>query len=312
MGIANPDNCVAMATGQVRAAQALRDDLLAALFPHSGSAPSELLQSRVKLKLKLLTFGIERALLKSGPEQHQSWNTLSESGLLREGALVDFALSRIAEDKLQNALQSVVKSSALSQLPVILLGHSNERLAAIARTLLHAEHVAATDDAILYHRLDSELLHLLCWRVVAALLECKAADTDTLSNAANALLAEHHSRLNPLAIARKVVFFLGSEYRVSMRDPRSSGLLLFVAWMDRDYNLGCDFILRLIGGGHVAPLLLLLKGQETETHTALEIVIALRSAFGNSDMPDIRDAYLAIDPIEARVAIETWRENLPV
>ena len=100
LGIANPEDAVTLATGQVVATHALRDDLMAVLFPRGGELPSELLQSRVKLKLQALTSGIERALLPRGPEQLQSWSLLSESGLLREPALIDFALSRIAEDKL--------------------------------------------------------------------------------------------------------------------------------------------------------------------------------------------------------------------
>ena len=310
MGIANPEDAVTLATGQVLATHALRDDLMAALFPRSGALPSELLQSRVKLKLQALTSGIERALLPQRSARLQSWNLLSESGLLREPVLIDFAMSRIAEDNLFQNLKMATESSILSQLPVSLLGHHNDRMSEMARNLLHAEQVSLSDDSQLFQRLDSEILHLLCWRVVAALLEGKVAENEQLSEAAHTLLSKHDADLNASAIARKLVFFLGPEYSEQLADPRKSGLNLFVASLDQDYGLGSDFLIRLIGSEHVTPLLVLLKGQGLSVGTVAEIIPALRGTMVDTASPDWQSVYAELDPVEARAAITSWTSDV--
>lgn len=306
MGIANSEDAVALATGQVLATHALRDDLMAVLFPRGGALPSELLQSRVKLKLQAVTLGVERVLLPTGQERLHSWSPLSESGLLREPALVDFALSRIAEDKLLRNIKIASGSSVLGQLPVTLLGQGNDRLSEMARKLLHAEQMSVSDDSKLFQRLDSETLHLLCWRVVAALLESNAAENEMLSEAAHTLLSMHDADLNPSTIARKLVFFLGQEYREELTDPCKAGLNLFVASLDQDYALGSDFLLRLIGSEHVAPMLVLLKGQGLSVDKATEIIPALRGNTADTASLDWQAAYAKLDPVEARAAIMSW------
>lgn len=307
MGIANPEDAVTLATSQVLATHALRDDLMAVLFPRGTALPSELLQSRVRLKLQALTSGIERALLPKGAKQLQSWNLLSESGLLREPALIDFALSRIAEDKLLHNIQLASGSSILGQLPVTLLGHDNHRLSEMARKLLHAEQISASDDSQLFQRLGSEALHLLCWRVVATLLESKAAEKEALTEAAQTLLSSHDADINPSTIARKLVFFLGQDYREEFADPRKSGLYLYAAALDQEYGLGCDFLLRLIGSEHVAPLLLLLKGQSLSADEVTEIIPALRGNSADNAVPDWQAVYAELNAVEARVAIASWK-----
>jgi hypothetical protein len=307
LGIASPEDVVTMATGQVDATHALRDDMMAVLFPRSGVVPTELMQSRVKLKLQALTSGIERALLNTGQEPLHSWAMLSESGLLREPALIDFAMSRIAEDKLRQNIQSAPDAALLGQLPVTLLAHSNDRLSAMARSLLHAEQISASDDSQLYHRLDNETLHLLCWRVVAALQNIGAAEDDVLSVTAQKMLSTHDNNLNPDAVARKLVFFLGQEYRETLKDPRAAGLQLFIASLDQDYGLGGDFLLRLCASEHVASSLVLLKAQNISTPAASDILLALRGSSAGLDLSEWGTAYAALDPVEARAAIGSWK-----
>ena len=311
LGIANPEDAVTLATGQVLATHALRDDLMAVLFPSGGTLPSELLQSRVKMKLQALMAGIERALLPTGQERLHSWSLLAESGLLRESVLIDFALSRIAEDKLLQNIKIASSSSILGQLPVTLLGHDNNRLSEMARKLLHAEQMCVSDDSQMFQRLDSEALHLLCWRVVAALLEGKAAENERLSQAAHTLLATHDADVNPSAIARKLVFFLGQKYREELSDPCKAGLNLFVASLDQDFGLGSDFLLRLIGSEHVAPLLMLLNGQGLSVDKATEIIPALRGNTADTASPNWQSVYAELDTVEARAAIMSWNAGAP-
>jgi hypothetical protein len=312
LGIATCEDAVTLATGQVFATHALRDNLMAVLFPRGEGLPSELLQSRVKLKLQSLVLGIERALLSSDATRSSSWDVLSDSGLLREAELIDFALARIAEDNLRKNIQAASTSSILGQLPVTLLGHENDRLSDMARKFLYAQQISESENNQLFLQLDSEPLHLLCWRVVAALLENKSAENDVLSATAQTLLSNHQAELNPAVMARKLVFFLGYEYRAELRDPITSGLHLFVASLDQDYGLGSDFLLRLIGSEHVAPLLLLLKGQSQTIDDASKIIAALRGNVADkSGMSDWRTTYEKLDPVEARAAVATWKLERP-
>jgi hypothetical protein len=155
--------------------------------------------------------------------------------------------------------------------------------------------------------LDSETLHLLCWRVVAALLEGKVANNETLSVAAQTFLSTHDANLNPLAIARKLVFFLGQDYGQELADPRKSGLSLFVASLDQDYGLGSDFLLRLLGSEHITPLLLLLKGQSLSAADVAEIMPALRGNSAGNAIADWQNVYATLDPVEVRAAIASWK-----
>jgi hypothetical protein len=308
LGITRPDIFLSLANGQVRTAHALRDDLLAVLFPQSGAIPSELLQSQVRIRLKALTSGIELALMNNDAVGNISWTRLTESGLLREEALIDFALARIAEDALSAQLRVAENDEPLSQMPALLLGHENDRIAAMARDLLHAMQMGETDGAQLHHRLDSEHFHLLCWRVAAALIEAKAAPDTDIRSAVQILLQHHDGRNDPLAIARKIVFFLGDEYRSATKDPRQAGLHLFIAGLCRDNGLNGDFIMRLMGADHPAALLLLLKASEMPAESALDVLTALKGRGILDAFPDCDAVYRVLDTIEARAAVHSWRD----
>lgn len=309
MGITQPETCVALANGQVRAAYALRDDMLAVLFPRGGALPSELLQSRVRIKLNALISGIERALVGGDASASISWPTLSASGLLRETAFIDFALARIAEDALHANLRVAENASPLNRLPVLLLGHENERIASMARALLHAEQVCAQGDAFLFHRLGNEHLHLLCWRVAAALIAAGTAPNATITAAAQDVLKQHDARFDPLAIARKLTFFLGSDHGDAIADPRRAGLHLFVAGLCQSYSLDENFVFRLIGDEHPAALLLLLKGRETSAEAAELVVITLKGPQALASYPDWAADYAAMTGIDARATVLMWREG---
>ncbi len=309
MGNTAPETYVTLAGNHVRAAHALRDDLLAVLFPYSGALPSELLQSRIRMKIKDLTSSIEQALMRHDDEQPNSWAILSESGLLREKALIDFALARLAEESLNACLRLADGAAPLSQLPALFLGHENVRIADMARALLHAAQVSESNNQLLHHRLDSEQLHQTCWRVAAALIEGGVVQSDSITEAVHSMLALHDGGLNPLTIARKIVFFLGFENRAELNDPRRAGLHLFVANLGREYDLDDDFILRLIGGHHPAPLLLLLKGLGIATDTALAIVQALKGKEALDTFTNLGSDYASLDSFDARAAILSWREE---
>jgi hypothetical protein len=314
LGNISPEDYLAMAISQVDAAHALRDDLLSALFPRGVTPPSELLQTRVKLKLLSLVDGIERELTGNTDHQTRSWETLAQSGLLREKRLVHFALARIAEDQIRSNMHAMNGASAivLGQLPTVLLAHENERLADMGRSLLNAEHLAYSGDEHLYRRLPDDQLHLLCWRIVAVLQQANAADDKELVARGQGLLAAHQIDQNPANIARKLVFFLGSDHRETLMDPRKAGLQLFVATLVQEYSLDADLVLRLFHESSPAPLLLMLKGVAVSVEQLPGFMAILRGTRSEDLTHDLIETYGALNTIEARAAISHWAHHQDV
>jgi hypothetical protein len=299
-----PDDILAMANSRVHAAHLLRGDLLDVLFPRGGVPPSEMLQVQVKVILQQLVLGIERALCGDGRIRAESWEALSMAALLREPGLVDFALARFAEARLREKLAAGGSQMPLTQLPAKLLGSDHDRLTELARALLDAEQFGAGKGAPLHNRLAPELLHQLCWRIVAA-LKPDGID-DKLVTAANLFLEKHDSDRDPFAVAEKLIFFLGPDYRDDVIDLRRAGLSLFVAGLARDTGLGCDRIVQLIDDSSPAPLMLLLRA----IGASLDAVSALLATLGMSGLDRLEDRYSAIDAVEARAVMAGWREEL--
>jgi hypothetical protein len=312
LGIANPEDYLDGATSEVRAAHALRDDLLAVLFPHGTALPTEMLQTQVKLKLQALVSGIEIAIggESSSVDSHESsWELLARSGLLREKALIDFALARVAEDRLQKRLMASSGVSLLAQLPTTLLSHENAKIAEMANALLRAEQRALADDRM-YTRVDPAQLHLLVWRIVAALQEI--AGTENLEHAARAqgLLDAHDGEADPATIARKLAFFLGPDRRNDLLDPRKAGLQLFVAGIAQEFGLPTNMLFRLMGEASVAPLLLMLRGAGVPIEQLPATLTALRGSDGVDESPNLAEIYGAIDPVDARAQIDSWLDEM--
>jgi hypothetical protein len=309
LGISNPDDYLDMANGQLRKANALRDDMLAVLFPYGEILPSELLQTKVKLKFLALVNGIEQLLLGKSDGSAKSWDLLVRSGLLREKALVHFALARIAEEKLRHNMQLADDVALLRQLPAQLLNHENGRLAEMAGTLLNADQRATHDDSQLYRQLSNEHLHLLCWRIVAVLQQLDIApEHDIVSNAHN-LLARHDEMQNSAPSARKLVFFLGAEYRAQLNDPRKAGLALFIASIAQDYGLESDLITRLIAEASPIALLLMLKGKAVPAEQVIGIVSVLRGPQIDDAEYDLLNIYGQLDPVDVRATVANWAEH---
>jgi hypothetical protein len=302
LGIPNPDDYLDVASKAVEVARALRDDLLAVLFPHGSALPSELLQTRVKVKMLALVGGIEGQLLRTEQPSTRSWDILAKAGFLREAGLVQFALARIAEEKLLRNMQTA-GISPLVQIPAKLLSHDNHRLHEMARNLLQTVQTAAASDENQYLQLDSALVQPLCWRIVAALHESGTASHAQLSLEAKRLLAEIDGNASPSALARKLVFFLGAEHGEALVDPREAGLHLFIAAMEQDFGLNADILLRMIGEDSTIPLIILLRARGLAADKVSGAVKALR---GGEVSPEWLAVYNSLDAVEARATITSW------
>jgi hypothetical protein len=312
LGIANPKDYLDIATSEVRAADALRDDMVAVLFPRGMALPTEVLQTRVKLKLLALVGSIEDALVGRRDTDNAptlSWDILAQSGVLREKQLVNFALARVSEDQLQKRLMASSGTLVLAQLPTVLLSHENAQIAQMAQSLLRAEQRALFEDQ-LFCRLDPAQLHALCGKIVTALQEATGSENPKYSARADELLQTPHSDADPAIIARKLVFFLGHERRQELTDPCKAGLQLFIAGLAQYHGLTSDMVFRLIGEASVAPLLSMLKGADVPIKQLPVTLTALYRADGIERSPDIAQIYSALDPVDARAQIANWAQYL--
>ncbi|MBL0925038.1 MAG: hypothetical protein IBJ12_11310 [Sphingomonadaceae bacterium] len=164
-GVDNHDNLIQVGATYARDIHALCSDVSAIVFQSAIVPVTEAMTTAVSSKLRHLVSDIEMQLCSpkcsDGPK---SWDMLAQSGFLREADLIDFMLARVAEDRLCAVLGG--KTPPLSH---ELIDHPDGNVADAAQLLLAAASLHRQGVGHSYLDLPPELLHKLCWRVVAAL-----------------------------------------------------------------------------------------------------------------------------------------------
>lgn len=297
------------ATASANDAQMLCEDIAQQLFPRAQRAPSEAILASTRLILQNLVQAIEAKLgISSDVATPLSWDMLSRSGLLREAALLEFALARMAEHHISQRVETG-GAAFLTQLPNRLLESDDPLVAECARKLLIAQNAAQIRSPESFLRqLPADVLHLLVWRVVAVFQMDGSRSAGNLIASGNQLLAAHDEAAAVHATAAKLVYFLPEEERGSLLNPKDCGLALYASGLAHDYRLPHDRILRFIDEQDVAPLLLMLRGRGHEAQAALAIVQHLRGRRSDDHLlPDLLVQYEALDPEAARSEVLGWR-----
>lgn len=283
---------------------ALCQDVAAIIFPTAITPPTDATISAVTSKLVILVADIELRLTGhlEYPQQPVSWPLLAQSGLLRETDLVDFILARAAEDQLEKRVET-----ANPQLPIRLLDHDDGNVADAAKKLLAADSLQRQARGSSYLALPAELLHKLCWRVVAA-LEVRAGKRSTATiDAGRALLAGYDEAQSVKAAARKVVHFIGEAEQAVLLQPDVAGLHLHVAEISAALNLEHDHVLRLIGAGSSASYAILLAAFGVPKDDAATAILLMRGdALTPREAGAFDNGYDALDREEARAEIARW------
>jgi hypothetical protein len=294
------------ATAQAATLRLFADDVACLLFPRTSVVPSEELLATVRLTLHGLVSGIEIALgvLEAG-ENPRSWDLLCRSGLLREPALIDYCLARIAEDRILSRIDGS-GPAIVQQLPARLLHNADPLLSETARSLLAAENHSRRNDAqALCAQLPPELLHLLSWRVVAALKTDPAtsAKADGSIESACAKMLSGRKEVSSLQpSAAKLVYFLPEELRAELDDPVSAGLSMFVASIAMRTGLAADVVYRLIDGEQLEAFLIMMRASGFEFAAVLILAEYLRGIRS----PEQNPAAVAVD--YQRISIEEAAE----
>lgn len=298
------DDLLSIACAHARDVDALCDDVASIIFPSAVHTPSEAMISAVSIKLLQIVRDIEARLHGASPES-TCGPLLARSGFLRKTDIVDFALARVAEDNLIARL-----GSGFSQLAVELLDHADTHVIEAAQALLAADSLQVRSQGRSYLTLPPEILHKMCWRIVAALELLSGSRSDNVIHHARALIASYDEAQTAPASARKIVHFLGDENRAALSNPRHAGIHLFVAHLSADLNIGHDHILRLIDFESAFPMMVMLAAAGFPEHAALQTMIDLRSQKLSAREAALFEAdYAHFIPKMARQQLSDWSSD---
>lgn len=288
-----------------RDTHALCNDVAGVIFPSAKTPITDALISAVTSKMVQLVDDVERRLQGKSQElaQHPvTWPLLTQSGFLREADLVDFILARVAEDRLDARLDI-----AKPVLPAQLLDHADGNVAEAAQILLAADSLHRRVKGNTYVALPAELLHKLCWRVVAALEIFHGARSSEIISSAREILASYDESQTTKASARKIAHFIDAPNRNALFKPDLAGLHLYVAAVSAELNIEHDHALRLIDGGSSAPFAIMLSALGMPKDQAIASILLLRGeALTPREVGVFEFGYDKLDSGTALAEIASW------
>lgn len=299
------EDLLSIAALHARDVDALCTDVAAIIFPTAmhpptdatiGAVSSKLLQVVSEIECKLTGATLESGMLPA------TWPLLAQSGFLREADLVDFMLARVSEDRLDDRL-----SPTKFDLTVELLDHSDGNVADAAQLLLAADSLYRRSRGSSHLILRPELLHKLCWRIVAAIEVSHGGRSTEIITAARQIIHSYDEAYTAASAARKIVHFIGDSHRAELLDPEKCGLHLFVATIAVELNLDHDHVLRLLDCGSSAPLALMLAAVGLPKQDASARLLLLRGKALTSREAAIFDKSYDLVERDAAVAeIGAW------
>lgn len=284
---------------------ALCNDIAAVIFPTSITPPSDAVISSVTSKLVQIVTDIECRLLGQGQDtagHPATWQLLAQSGFLREPDLVDFIIARVVEDRLESRL-GVQSPPLFTQL----LDHSDGNVAEAAQILMAADSLHRKSRGNTFLALPAELLHKLCWRVVAALEISNGVRSPEVIAAARAVITGYDEGQTTAAAVRKIIHFADEADRNLFFDPQIAGLQLYIGMLSAALNIDHDHALQLIGAGSSAPYSIMLSALSVPKEEAIASIFLLRGNSFSAREAGIFDRdYQRLDATAARDAIAGW------
>lgn len=301
---------IAAASTHARDAQDICHDISATLFPRAINGASEELVSAVRTKILALVAGIEAALqardgLPTG-QLPQSWSLLSRSGFLGEADLVDFMLARVAEDRIE---RNLLANGTESPPPLFteLLDDNDRQIADTARVLLAADSVHRRARGHSHQGLRPEMLHRLCWRVVAALEVVEGKRDPVITTKARSLLDGYDEANTIEAASRRMVHLTVSSRAQDFLDIERAGLHLFAANMATSLDMDHDHVLRLIDGASAAPLATMLRAMGVSRDAALTLIYMVKGfSLTPQDIHLFESGYAELNREDAASEIRQW------
>lgn len=288
--------------------QSLCNDVAAMIFPSAITPPTEQTISAVTRKLLVLVTDIEMRLIGRGAPvssgNPRSWPLLAQSGFLRQPDLIDFVLARAAEDRLESKL-----ASSTQQLPAQLLNHSDANIAEAAQSFLAADSLYRRGRGYSYQALPPELLHQLCWRLVAAIeVDNGKRDAAVIANA-RTLLSDYDEGRTAQAAALKLSHFLGNERKNELLDPNIAGLHLFVAHIANALEIDQDHVLHLIDIGASAPFVIILRAIGLDAESAIGLIYLFKGfSLTPRDIGLFERGFVQLEQDVAKIEVCRWAD----
>jgi hypothetical protein len=299
------EDLLTVGASYARDIHALCTDVAAVIFPTAIIPPTDAVISAVTSKLVQLVTDIECRLQALDNDEERSpatWPLLAQSGFLREADLVDFILARVAEDRFEARLDN-----AIAVLPVQLLDHGDAKIAEAAQILLAADSLHRRPLGRTYLALPAELLHKLCWRVVAALEIYHGSRSQDIIASARDIIASYDEGQTTTAAAHKIIHFADASDQTALLKPESAGLHLYVAAVSVALNIDHDHVLRLINAGSSAPYAVILKALGLPKEEALASIFLLRGELLKPREAGIFEhGYGALDQHTALAELSSW------
>lgn len=302
-GVDQNDRLLQLAADYARDIHACCADVGMVLFPSAMVPPSEAIISAVSAKLRQIVSDIEFAILKDGTGQTPTtWEMLTRSGFLREPDLIDFMLARVAEDRLSQ--MATVNPVQMAQR---LLDHPKAVIVEASKTLLAAESLHHHSARRSYLVLTPELLHKMCWRVVAALEVTQNTRQQAVIEAAKTIIADFSEANRAQSAARKIVHFSSDFEKSELLKPELAGLHLHVAALSKTLNLDHDHVVRLIDSGSSTPYAIMLAGAGVDKAHAAGAIYTFRGDVITLHEAGIFDAgYEALQQQHVQAEISKW------
>lgn len=300
------DHLLKVAADHARDIHALCTDVAAIIFPSAIVPPTEATINAVSAKLLQIVSDIEMAVSPGeAGKSPATWNILARSGFLREPDLVDFILARVAEDRLEAAI-----NSSTCHMPTALLDHPDGNIADAAQTLLAAESLHRHVLGNIHLTLTPELLHKLCWRVAAGLEVINGTRRPEVVAAVRGVIREYSEANRAPAAASKIVHFSGEVDRLAFLNPLEAGVHLHVAAISAAVDLDHDHVLRLVGAGSCAPYALMLAACGVSKSDAVEAIYLFRKdALTPREVGIVDVGYDNLDRSDAIIEIGKWASS---
>lgn len=304
----NQMNIMSVGGLHARDVHALCNDVASMIFPTAVSPPTEAMISAVTGKMVGLISDIEAHLCEEetgdASGMPQTWSLLAKSGFLRERNIVDFVLARVSEDRLEQKLEG-----SKPQLPARLLDHPDPNVAEAAQSLLAADSLHRRAQRFSYQALRPELLHQLCWRIVAALEVAQGQRNSHVIANARTLLSGYDEGRTAAAAARKIVHFLEDDRRAELMDPNLAGVQLFIAHLANKLAIEQDHILHLIDINSSMPFAIMLRALGWNAEQAMATIYQFKGfALTPRDIGIFNADFERLQPIEALVEVRKWAQ----
>ena len=301
----NEEDLLTVGAIHARDVHSVRNDVASMIFPSAIAPPTEAMISAVTSKLITVVSDIEARLQRhdaSAPSLPRTWPLLAKSGFLRETDLIDFMMARVAEDRMETKI-----IGSAQQLPAQLLNHADPNIADAAQALLAADTLHRRARGFTYQALRPELLHQLCWRLVAAIEVGSGGRDKAVIASARELLSDYDESRTAQAAARKLTHFLGDDLHADLIDPNKAGLQLYVAYLANKLEIEQDHVLHLIDIATSAPLSIILRAIGNTAEQAIAIIYLFKGfSLTPRDIALFERGFERLEQNAAKAEVRRW------